>query len=48
MYDTNLASVHKTEASEPRLSSGCIFMHHHDMLWSLTRRAGLQKPLSRL
>ena len=29
-------------------SSACIFMHHHNMLWSLTRRAGSQKPSSGL
>ena len=44
MYDTGLGSVHKTDAPEPKHSSGCIFMHHHYMLWSLTRREGPQKP----
>ena len=32
----------------PKHSSGCIFMHHHYMLWSLPRCAGPQKPSSRL
>jgi hypothetical protein len=40
--------IHKTDAPGPKHSSGCIFMHHHYMLWSLTRRAGPQKALSGL
>ena len=40
--------VHKTIAPEPKHSSGYIFIQHHYMLWSLTRRAGLQKPSLKL
>jgi len=40
--------VHKTGTGGPEHSSGCIFMHHHKMLWSLTWRAGSQKALSGL
>jgi hypothetical protein len=40
--------VHKADAPRPKHASGCIFMHHHWMLWSLTRCAGPQKPSSRL
>ena len=48
MYITGRGSVHKTDAPWPEHSSGCIFIHHHYMLWSLTRRAGAQMALSRL
>jgi hypothetical protein len=48
MYAPGLGSVHKTDAPGSEHSSGCIFMHHHYMLWSLKRRAGPQKPSSRL
>jgi hypothetical protein len=48
-YGDFVASViHKTDEPGPKYSSGCIFMHYHYMLWSLTRRAGPQKPSSRL
>jgi hypothetical protein len=43
-----VSTIHKTDAPGPKHSSGCIFMHRRYMLWSLTRRAGPQKALSRL
>ena len=41
-------TIHKANAPEPKHSSGYIFIQHHYMLWSLTRRAGLQKPSLKL
>jgi hypothetical protein len=48
MYIPGLRSVRKKDAPGPKHSSGCIFMRHPYMLWSLTRRASPQKALSGL
>jgi hypothetical protein len=48
MCVSGLGSVHKRAAPGLKHLSGCIFMHYHYMLWSFTRRAGPQRPSSRL